>query len=85
MKEATGELNMTVVTVLILAALGIIGVTVILPAIQTGIRSSSCQSLMNDEDATVRRDGENYWCCPSGTAGLDRNVCQQMDNEAVED
>ena len=41
MKEATGELNMTVVTVVIIAALAGIGSLVVLPAIQNGLKNNS--------------------------------------------
>lgn len=37
MKEATGELNMTVITVLIIAALGVLIVTVVIPLISGGM------------------------------------------------
>ena len=49
MKEATGELNMTVIVVIIIAALAGIGTLIIVTAVSTGVRSSSCRSILNDE------------------------------------
>ncbi|MBQ9853634.1 MAG: hypothetical protein IJO57_01205 [Bacilli bacterium] len=68
MKEATGELNMTVVTVLVVVALGAIATTVIIPAISTGMRNSTCQSMLNDNGASARKSGNDYYCCPSSVS-----------------
>ncbi len=48
MKEATGELNMTVVTVVAIAAIGAFFYAFVWPAIQSGItRSTNCANAVN--------------------------------------
>ena len=44
MKEATGELNMTLITVVAIAAVGVIFVTLILPIIRTSVHKAACAS-----------------------------------------
>ena len=61
MKEATGELNMTVITVVIIAALALIGTAVVLPAITAGIKQSSCASIFAVENDEVTVNGNK--CC----------------------
>ena len=79
MKEATGELNMTVVTVIIIAALAGIGATVILPAISGGIRNNSCQSMLNDDGARAVKSGSTWFCCPNGvTAANTASGCMEL-------
>lgn len=69
MKEATGELNMTVITIVIIAALAVIGTTVVVPAVSGGIRKNSCASALNldSSDVTVTKDGDVYRCCETGS------------------
>ena len=45
MKEATGELNMTVVTVVAIAAVGAFFYFFIWPGIQAGLSRNTCQNL----------------------------------------
>ncbi len=79
MKEATGELNMTVIVVIIIAALAGIGTLIIVPAVSTGVRSSSCRSILNDEGARALKDGAgDYYCCPTGTSVVGP-TCQIME------
>ena len=42
MKEATGELNMTVVTVVAIAAVGVFFYTFVWPSIQRSIKNNTC-------------------------------------------
>ena len=44
MKEATGELNMTVVTVVAIAAVGAFFYAFVWPAIQNGLKQNTCKS-----------------------------------------
>ena len=44
MKEATGELNMTVITVVAIAAVGAFFYAFVWPAIQNSIRSNTCEA-----------------------------------------
>ena len=72
MKEATGELNMTVVTLIAVAALGAIFYLVIWPMVQRMLIQQTCNTYgegwtankidtqLNDSNAAV-----NEWeCCP---------------------
>lgn len=45
MKEATGELNMTVITVVAIAAIGALFYTLVWPAIQKAIVNNTCTAL----------------------------------------
>lgn len=59
MKEATGELNMTVITVVAIAAVGAFFYMFIWPAIQTSIKQSTyCATAYNCEES-----GEGQLAC----------------------
>ena len=77
MKEATGELNMTVVTVVIIAALAAVIGGIIVPMIAGGLRNESCEAILGTGAKAVK-NGSNYWCCPTGT--FNRANCQQMED-----
>ena len=52
MKEATGELNMTVITVIAIAAIGVIFYTLVWPLIKNNIsQSTKCANAICDECA----------------------------------
>lgn len=74
MKEATGELNMTVVTVVAIAAVGAFFYAFVWPGIQAGLKKSTCQNICpvgsgDPKDTTVSKQGENYVCgCPDGSS-----------------
>ena len=57
MKEATGELNMTVITVVAIAAIGMLFYTFIWPMIQGRIVQTTCDSMGNNFEATKAADG----------------------------
>lgn len=73
MKEATGELNMTVVTVVAIAAVGAFFYAFIWPNIQAGLMKNTCSNVCPastdaDKKVKVTKDGDNYTCtCPDGT------------------
>mgnify|MGYP004524726003 CR=1 FL=1 len=73
MKEATGELNMTVVTVVAIAAVGAFFYAFIWPAIKTGLASNTCKNICpapesGQNPAKATKDGDDYICtCPDGT------------------
>ena len=77
MKEATGELNMTVITVVIIAALAAVAAAVVIPAISTGIRNNTCKTML-DTEGTGQAYGvknDNVWyCCTSKTYAADKCV-----------
>lgn len=67
MKEATGELNMTVVTVVAIAAVGAFFYAFVWPGIQAGLKKNICQNICptGDEKITVSKNGDNWVCgCP---------------------
>ena len=79
MKEATGELNMTVITVIIIAALAAVATTVIVPMVSGSMRNQTCEGIMG-EGATAVKSGSAYWCCPAGVTGANAvSGCQRMD------
>jgi len=78
MREATGELNMTVVTVLVVVALGAIATVVVIPAISTGIRKSTCESMLNSNTANAQKSGNDWYCCPSGATAP--TGCTKLEN-----
>lgn len=48
MKEATGELNMTVVTVVAIAAVGAFFYAFVWPGIQAGLIKNTCKNICDD-------------------------------------
>lgn len=74
MREATGELNMTVITVVAIAAVSALFYTFVWPSIQSNIRNNACKSMNNGTGAwsAVKSnekdaDGKAIWvCCPPG-------------------
>ena len=72
MKEATGELNMTVVTVVAIAAVGGFFYAFIWPSIKAGLMKNTCTNVCpaaEDGEGSVKvtKDGDNYTCtCPNG-------------------
>ncbi len=74
MKEATGELNMTVVTVVAIAAVGGFFYAFVWPNIKVGLMKNTCNNVCptdtsdTSKKTTVQRDGKNYICsCADGT------------------
>lgn len=51
MKEATGELNMTVVTVVAIAAVAAFFYAFVWPSIQTSIKSNTCKAQCETTDS----------------------------------
>ncbi len=77
MKEATGELNMTIVTLIAVAALGALFYWVIWPIIQKSIVNQTCKTYGSDWSAisngemSGKTSGNakvyDWYCCPSGS------------------
>ena len=66
MKEATGELNMTVVTVVAIAAVGGFFYLFIWPSIEAGLTMNTCKNICPDGEVA---DVKNGWCnCADGTS-----------------
>ena len=90
MKEATGELNMTVVTLIAIAAIGAIFYFVVWPLIQRQVVNQSCRTTYGPTWHAVAGNGEgdedisggntqatvkNWWCCPENTDTVDAATC----------
>ena len=87
MKEATGELNMTVVTLIAIAAIGGIFYIFVWPMIQRTIVERTCQTYGTSYHATEVTNGAEaggatdakvkVWkCCPTGSSGsVDTTKC----------
>ena len=64
MKEASGELNMTVVTIAAIAAVGAFFYAFVWPTIQKSIANSTCKNSCPDgSSVTVQKDAEGKWQC----------------------
>ena len=82
MKEASGELNMTVVTIVAVAAVGALFYVFVWPIIQRSIVSQTCHTYGSDWTAERQSDvaeggntGSNatvaeWWCCPPGVTTI---------------
>ena len=73
MKEATGELNMTVVTVVAIAAVGAFFYAFVWPSIKAGLMKNTCTNVCPaDGDKTVsvtKGSDDTYTCtCPDGSS-----------------
>ncbi len=62
MKEATGELNMTVITVVAIAAIAGLFYAFIWPMIQQSIVQKTCSTY--GLDYIAEKDGDTWKCCP---------------------
>ena len=68
MKEATGELNMTVITIVAIAAVAGIFTLWVLPAIQNSVARQSCYAECGSGNAGCANiakgsDGKRTWTC----------------------
>ena len=69
MKDATGELSMTAVAVVAIAAIGVVFTTLIWPQIRTNIlRSTYCSQAFNCSDGTGGMK-KCYYCTDSTSSG----------------
>lgn len=66
MKEATGELNMTVVTVVAIAAVGAFFYFFIWPGIQTGLARNTCKNLCPGGEVTKVDINAKQCTCGNG-------------------
>lgn len=86
MKEATGELNMTVVTIVAIAAVALLFYVFLWPVIQKSIVTQTCKTYGADwhavevdnttidtgSQATVKK----WACCPKDTTIYEATKCQ---------
>ena len=77
MKEATGELNMTVITVIAIAAIGVIFYTLVWPLIKNNIsQSTKCANAICDECAgTSKTTSCTYYDYSGDTAKTTDITC----------
>lgn len=73
MKEATGELNMTVVTVVAIGAIGLFFYAFIWPGIQAGLMKNTCSNICpgsaNKKATAAKNEDGTYTCsCPDGSS-----------------
>ena len=69
MKEASGELNMTVVTIVAIAAVGAFFYAFVWPTIQRGIAENSCKTSCANGKYTFEKDttsGSGGYKCTCG-------------------
>ena len=80
MKEASGELSMTAVAVVAIAAVGVLFTTVIWPSIKAGITSNTYCSQAFDCDKTVKK-GNKVKCsyCKDDTCATHGTVYCDID------
>lgn len=95
MKEATGELNMTVVTLIAVAALGALFYFVVWPMIQRMVVQQTCSTYGPDwvalrasgvadgSSTNTSADTGNWYCCPNNMTSIDKKVCIHASNETV--
>lgn len=80
MKEATGELNMTVITVIAIAAVAALFYAFVWPMIQISIATNTCKVFGEDYKAYPKETGvggtkaNTYECC----RGTGTNDCVEM-------
>jgi hypothetical protein len=65
MKEATGELNMTVITVVAIAAVAALFYAFVWPEIQRSIATNSCTAAFGETYSATKVSGE-WQCCVDG-------------------
>ena len=72
MKEASGELSMTAITVVAIAAIAVVFTTLIWPGIKANInRSTNCSQAFNCDCGTNPQPGDlcECWYIPAAKAG----------------
>ena len=89
MKEATGELNMTVVTLIAVAALGALFYFVVWPMVQRMIVQQTCNTYGTTwhavkagttGDTGTQAEVGDWYCCPS--KDFNKDTCIHASNEA---
>ena len=88
MKEATGELNMTVIVLIAVAAVLALFWAFVWPAIQSGIKSRTCSTWKNSDGTSYKYvtngtgDKAKKGCCP--TSAWNATTCIEIDEEDAE-
>ena len=79
MKEATGELNMTVITVVAIAAIAAFFYAFVWPNLKVGIANNQCESQCGEGNYTkaTRGNVDNYTCTCTNTGYGSKKSNQQ--------
>lgn len=93
MKEATGELNMTVITLVAIAAIGAVFYFVVWPLVQQTLVTQTCRTTYGpqwvaepiDENESTASDTSQakvrkWKCCPKKESGL-TDACQPINEK----
>ena len=94
MKEATGELNMTVITLVAIAAIGAVFYFLVWPLVQRTIASNSCRTAYGSAykayeteilDATSQAKVKDWCCIPEGenAEGLEKHLLSTGDTNCT--
>lgn len=83
MKEATGELNMTVITVVAIAAIAALFYTLVWPAIQRSIVNNTCATLGNGWEAVNQNDTDGFTISATNAADVTWFCCNTSTNECI--
>mgnify|MGYP004553952425 CR=1 FL=1 len=81
MKEATGELNMTVITVVAIAAVAALFYTLVWPAIQKAIVNNTCATLGSGWQAVNKNEAVDAGNISANTAKDVKWVCCDKDKK----
>ncbi len=76
LKEATGELNMTVITVVAIAAVAAFFYAFLWPAIQQGLSRNTCENSGGTYTANNGEGGERCCTYPGTNGGADITECE---------
>ena len=88
MKEATGELSVTVITVVAIAAVATLFYTLVWPAIQKSIVNNTCATLgegwhaekidssLSDNLDASNANNQKYACCPKNVTTYNYSQCK---------
>ena len=80
MKEATGELNMTVIAVVAIAAVGAFFYAFVWPAIQRRLEANTICSTASPGFVQGEANKEGYISCGTATAGQNKYTCSYYQN-----
>lgn len=97
MKEATGELNMTVVTLIAIAAIAALFYFAIWPMVQRMLVQQTCNTYGTDytayKDSSASANGTDthsnakvsvWCCCPDGHTSCTDTECVQVDDKKTD-
>lgn len=78
MKEATGELNMTVITLIAIGAIGALFYVFVWPMIQRTIAQQTCQTYGTNYNAKEAENGTCGTGCIEAASSADKNTNEKV-------